>query len=158
MGGSETSGLRYGDRRKARLAVRWVEKEGRALIVFGELRDDRLVADMERCINLDAQFDELFPQLGALVASLCVPATVAQAEIAAGDEGVASVLPVLDPPTQTPMEERRSFEQEHPRPLGLRPGAMGTIAVSLTAAAVANGEWVEFSAQREASGFSLRTR
>lgn len=116
-----------GYRRKARLAVRWVEKKGRALVGFRELRDGRFVADIQDCTNLDPAFRGMIPAVSELVASLSICAKVAQVEIAAGDEKAALVLRVLETPSAEDLVKLRTFSQAHPWELWLQPGGLDTI-------------------------------
>lgn len=117
-----------GYRRKARLAVRWVEKKGRALVGFRELRDGRFVADIQECTNLHPAFKGMIAAVSELVASLSIAAKVAQVEIAAGDDAAGLVLRVLEAPSEEDLKALKAFAQAHTWQIWLQPGGMDTIA------------------------------
>lgn len=71
-------------RRKARLGVRFVVKKDRLLVGFRE-RQSGWLADLSRCVILDARLgDELMP-LAAMIEGLAARSQIAQIEVSAGD-------------------------------------------------------------------------
>lgn len=78
------SGDVYGYRRKARLAVRWVGKKGKALVGFRE-QHSSFITDMEECPVLDARIGGLLGTLSELVSAMDCRDSLPQIEIAIGD-------------------------------------------------------------------------
>lgn len=93
------SGPAWGYRRKARLAAKYVTKKGRVLVGFRE-RNKPYVTDMARCETLHPALGDRLVELAALIESLSIRDRVPQIEAAVGDNGVAMVFRVLDPPNQ----------------------------------------------------------
>lgn len=112
-----------GFRKKARLAVRRVEKKGRARIGFRELRDGRFVAHIESSVILDASPEGMIPEMAPLVDSLSIASNVPQIEIAAGYDGAALVLRFAsrEPPSPEVLDPLRAFEREQAWSLWLQP-------------------------------------
>ena len=108
-------------RRRARLGAKWVAPKGRALVGFRE-RGAPFVADMSGCHVLVAPVARLIAPLGRLLGTLEIRQRVPQVEVAAGDDRVALVLRVLDPPTDADLARLRAFEVEHGVALCLQPG------------------------------------
>lgn len=82
------SGEVLGYRRKARLAVRYVSKKGKALVGFRE-RHSAFITDMDTCLILDPQVAKLLPTLSTLIGSLHNFQHIPQIEVAVGDPGAA---------------------------------------------------------------------
>jgi len=85
-------------RRRARLAVKDVPAKGRTLVGFRE-RHAPFITDMDRCEVLAGPLDSLVEELSRLVGSLSIRARLPQIEVAVGDNDIALVFRVLDPPT-----------------------------------------------------------
>jgi 23S rRNA (uracil1939-C5)-methyltransferase len=79
------SGPVLGYRRKARLAVRYVAKKGKALVGFREQKS-AFITDMEGCAVLEPRVGDLLPALGELIGSLHSKDTIPQVEVAIGDK------------------------------------------------------------------------
>lgn len=92
-------GAAWGYRRKARLAVKHVFKKDRVLVGFRE-RNKPYVADMSRCETLHPAIGTRLDALSALIGGLSVRDRVPQIECAVGDNAVAMIFRVLDPPTK----------------------------------------------------------
>ncbi len=106
------SGPSYGYRRRARLGVKYVERKERVLVGFRE-RNSSLIAAIERCEVLAAPVDGLIAPLCELIAQLSIRTRVPQIEVASGDDAVALVLRVLDPPSVADLELLRSFQTRY---------------------------------------------
>jgi len=111
------SGPAWRYRHRARLSVRDVPKKGGVLVGFHE-RASSYVADMRECHVLPARVSRLLLPLRALVEALSIRRRVPQIEVAVGegvegDEQVALVLRVLDPPSVDDLERLRRFGGEH---------------------------------------------
>lgn len=84
------SSLHY--RNKARLSVRYSEKTKSILIGFREKNKPSQIADIDQCSVLNSRVDAQFQNLRHLIASFDRPDTIAQIEVAAGDDQVALVF------------------------------------------------------------------
>jgi 23S rRNA (uracil1939-C5)-methyltransferase len=115
------SGDAWHNRRRARLAVRWVRAKGRVLVGFRE-RLKPVVADMHRCEILAHPVDALLDPLSALIGGLTVRERVPQIEVAVGEACTVLVLRHLDPVTADDLDRLRRFEAAHGVQLCLQPG------------------------------------
>lgn len=111
------SGPAWRYRHRARLSVRDVPKKGGVLVGFHE-RASSYVADMRECHVLPARVSDLLLPLRELVGSLGLRRRLPQIEVAvgegaAGDEYVALVLRVLDPPDTDDLQRLHRFALEH---------------------------------------------
>jgi 23S rRNA (uracil1939-C5)-methyltransferase len=114
-------GAVWGYRRKARLAVRHVEKKGRVLVGFRESAKP-WVADMLRCETVEPAISRLIEPLSGLIGSLSIRARLPQVEATAADNATALVLRVLEAPTVADHEQLLSFSRTHGVRLYLQPG------------------------------------
>ena len=117
----------WGYRGRARLGVKYVRKKGRVLVGFRE-RNKRYVADLERCPVLAPPVDGLLRPLGELIGTLGLRERIPQVEVAAGDERVALVLRVLDPPSDRDRAAMLAFERLHGVDIWLQPKGPETAA------------------------------
>jgi 23S rRNA (uracil1939-C5)-methyltransferase len=78
------SGEVFGYRRKARLAVRWVGKKGKALVGFKE-QQSGFITDMDECPVLSPRIGTLIATLSELVSQLACKDQLPQIEVAVGD-------------------------------------------------------------------------
>lgn len=85
------SGLTQGYRRKARLGVRYVIKKEALLVGFRERSSNR-VALMDSCKILDPQVGELITPLKGFIRELEAFESIAQIEVAIGDNVVALII------------------------------------------------------------------
>ena len=97
-------------RRKARLAVKYVPKKGRVLVGFRE-RNKPYVADMLRCETLHPLIGESIAALSEFIGGLSIRERIPQIEAAVGDNGVAMIFRVLDPPSTDDLEHFASFQR-----------------------------------------------
>lgn len=97
-------------RRKARLAVKYVPKKGRVLVGFRE-RDKPFVADMRRCETLHPLIGESIAVLSELIGGLSIRERIPQIEAAVGDNGVAMIFRVLEPPSTDDLERFAGFQR-----------------------------------------------
>jgi 23S rRNA (uracil1939-C5)-methyltransferase len=74
----------FGYRRKARLAVRFVAKKGKALVGFRE-QHSSFITDMDSCLVLDPAVSSLLPSLSTLISGLASNQHIPQVEVAVGD-------------------------------------------------------------------------
>ncbi len=83
-------------RNKARLSVRYVEKKQAALIGFREKHNPRYIAEIERCPVLNARVDSQLMILRQMLDSFEAPHSIAQIEVAAGDDEIALIFRNLE--------------------------------------------------------------
>lgn len=86
---SRVTGDHWHYRRKARLAVRIVEKKGGALVGFRE-KYSSFITDMDDCKVIVAEVSQLITPLKRLITSLDMGAFIPQIEVAVGEESVSS--------------------------------------------------------------------
>jgi 23S rRNA (uracil1939-C5)-methyltransferase len=80
-------------RRKARLAVRYVQKKGGALVGFRE-KHSSFITVMDDCQVLVAEVARLIPVLKELISNLSSAADIPQIEVAAGETEVVESAPL----------------------------------------------------------------
>lgn len=114
-------GAIWGYRRRARLAVRHVERKGRVLVGFREA-EKPWVVDMLTCATVEPGISRLIEPLSALIGRLSVRARLPQVEATVADNAVALVLRVLDPPTPADRAELAAFTAAHGVRVYLQPG------------------------------------
>jgi 23S rRNA (uracil1939-C5)-methyltransferase len=120
----------WGYRRRARLGVRFVRRQQRALVGFRE-RGSNLIANLQRCEVLAPPVDALIVPLGALVTQLSIRERLPQIEVAVADNTVALVLRVLESPSAADLASLREFEALHGVRLYLQSGGIdSTVALS----------------------------
>jgi 23S rRNA (uracil1939-C5)-methyltransferase len=102
----------WGYRRKARLGARYVTARKRALVGFRE-RSSSFIAALDSCPVLVPEAGTLITAMSELVTRLSGRMRLPQVEVAAGDQQLALVLRLLDPPTAEDLELLRAFEQLH---------------------------------------------
>jgi 23S rRNA (uracil1939-C5)-methyltransferase len=117
----------WGYRRRARLAARWVPKKNRTVVGFRE-RNTPYVADLKQCDVLQAPVGSLLEPLSALASALSIRNRVPQIEVAVGDNAIAMIVRVLEPPTANDLELIRQFGRDHRVQMYLQPGGYETIA------------------------------
>lgn len=84
-------------RNKARLSVRFVEKKQSTLVGFREKNNPRYITEIENCFILHERVHQEITSLRHLIDTLHTPQSIAQIEVAAGDEEVALVFRNLTP-------------------------------------------------------------
>lgn len=119
-------GPAFGYRRRARLGAKYVERKERVMVGFRE-RGSGLIAAIERCEVLSPPVDALIAPLCALIGQLSIRRAVPQIEVAVGDEVVALVLRVLQPPSPQDHVVLQEFQMRHQLQLYLQPGGVETI-------------------------------
>ncbi len=123
----DLTGSEWSYRRKARLGVKYVTRKERVLVGFRE-RLVPYITDMQRCEVLAAPVGELIAPLAELIGGLTIRASLPQIEVAVGDETVALVLRVLQPPSDEDVARLRAFAAANDVDLYLQPGGLDTIA------------------------------
>jgi 23S rRNA (uracil1939-C5)-methyltransferase len=114
-------GAIWGYRRKARLAVRHVERKGRVLVGFREA-EKPWVVDMLSCATAEPAISRLIDPLSALIGRLSIRARLPQVEATAADNATALVFRVLDPPTPADRDALLDFAASQGVRIYLQPG------------------------------------
>ena len=120
------TGAEWNYRRRARLAVKDVAGKGRVLVGFRE-RHAPFITDMHRCEVLSKPVDDLIEPLSELLGGLSIRARLPQIEVAVGDDAVALVFRVLDPPTDDDRSAFEEFGRKHEVSIWLQPGGLDSL-------------------------------
>lgn len=120
------TGPLWGYRHKARLAVKYVLKKGRAVVGFRE-RVTPYVADLHSCLVLHPRVGEHLTDLARLIESLSLRDRIPQIEVAVGEERCALVFRVLAEPSAGDVDKLREFARTFDYDLYLQTGAADTI-------------------------------
>jgi 23S rRNA (uracil1939-C5)-methyltransferase len=111
----------WGYRRKARLAVKHVQKKCRVLVGFRE-RNKPYVADMLSCETLHPAIGGLIGALSEFIGELSIRDRIPQIETAVGDNGIAMIFRVLTAPDATDFKRFGDFQLRHGVQLYLQTG------------------------------------
>ncbi len=120
------TGAEWNYRRRARLAVKDVAGKGRVLVGFRE-RHAPFITDMHRCEILARPVDDLIAPLSELIGGLSIRARLPQIEVAVGDDAVALVFRVLDPPNDADRSAFKDFGRLHSVSVWLQPGGLDSL-------------------------------
>ncbi|OGV48246.1 MAG: 23S rRNA (uracil(1939)-C(5))-methyltransferase [Legionellales bacterium RIFCSPHIGHO2_12_FULL_42_9] len=116
-------------RTKARLSVRYVEKKGKTLVGFRERHNPRYITEMNECPVLHEKVDARIMPLRRLMDALDAPATIAQIEVAAGDDDVALIFRNLQALSDNDAAKLRQFGEESQFILYLQPAGPDSITL-----------------------------
>jgi len=116
----------WGYRRKGRLSVKWVAKKGKVLVGFRE-DNPRFVADLSECHTLLPEVGFRIAAIGELVTSLEAKQSIAQIEIAAGDDTVALVFRNLNPLSESDTAKLVAFGRANDLAILLQPGGPDSV-------------------------------
>ena len=114
-------------RNKARLSVRYVEKKQATLVGFREKNNPRYITEINQCPVLNAKIDEQIINLRQLIDAFEDPTTIAQVEVAAGDDEIALIFRHLKPLSLADQEKLQVFGQKTKFRLFLQPGGNETV-------------------------------
>ncbi|MGH8643265.1 MAG: 23S rRNA (uracil(1939)-C(5))-methyltransferase RlmD [Gammaproteobacteria bacterium] len=115
-----------GYRRKARLAVKFVNKKNAVLVGFRE-KHSRFVADLISCEVLHPSVGTRIRALRALIRELSVYDKIPQIEIAVGDAATALVFRHLAELSSADSEKLKVFSEQHRISIYLQPGGLESI-------------------------------
>lgn len=134
-------------RRKARLAVKYVEKKGKVLVGFREKRNS-FIADIEQCETLVREVGHRLDLIAHLIEGLEARAHIPQIEIAKGDDStVALVFRHLQPLSKPDLDKLKDFCKTHDFHLYLQakgPTSIERIAVDAEQQAMQNTQQALF--------------
>ncbi len=114
-------------RNKARLSVRYVEKKSATLIGFRERHNPRYITDIQTCSVLNKRVADEIPNLRRLVDSVDDPHSLAQIEVAAGDQDVALILRHMSPLSPADLEKIKLFAEKAQFLIYLQPGGVDSV-------------------------------
>ena len=121
-------------RRRARLGVKHVVNKGKVLVGFRE-QDRRFVADLSDCEVLAGPASgpladapgQLIAALSELIGAMSIARRLPQVEVSVGDDQLALVLRVLDPPSDADVELLRAFARRWQLLVFLQPGGLDSV-------------------------------
>lgn len=119
-------GPEWGYRRRARLAVRYVDKKQKVLVGFRE-KNSSFVADIDHCEVLHPAVGSILQDLQALISRLTVFRQLPQIEIAVADNTTALVLRHLAELCDNDRVLLRQFSADHELEIYLQAGGLETI-------------------------------
>lgn len=120
------AGSGWGYRRKARLAVKFVNKKNAVLVGFRE-KHSHFVADLISCEVLHPSVGTRIPALRALIRELSVYDKIPQIEIAVGDAATALVFRHLAELSLSDIEKLKAFSEHHQFSIFLQSGGLESI-------------------------------
>jgi 23S rRNA (uracil1939-C5)-methyltransferase len=110
----------WGYRTKARLGVKYVIKKEKVLVGFRE-RQKAYLADIDSCEVLHPKAGQLISALKTFIQTLDCYQTIAQIEVAVGNEQLALIFRNLEPLSATDEQSLIHFAQQHTFDLYLQP-------------------------------------
>lgn len=116
-------------RTKARLSVRYVEKKGKTLVGFRERHNPRYITEINECPILHEKVDAHIMLLRQLIDSFDCPSSIAQIEVAAGDDDVALIFRNLQSLSESDVQKLRQFGESSQFTLYLQPGGPDSITL-----------------------------
>ncbi|ROT97858.1 23S rRNA (uracil(1939)-C(5))-methyltransferase RlmD [Marinobacter sp. R17] len=119
-----SQGLGY--RRKARLGVRFVPKRDAVLVGFREKRNSFLT-DIDRCVVMDPRIGERISDLRELFYSMEAYRTIAQVEVACGDDVAAMVFRNMETLSESDTDKLIAFGKAHELHIYLQPKGPDTV-------------------------------
>ena len=117
----------WGYRRRARLAVKFVAKKGRALVGFRE-RNAPYVADMWSCEVLHPSIATLIEPLSYLISSLSIRDKLPQIECSVAENITALVFRILAAPSKQDLNKLCQFEKDKKIRIYLQTKGLDTVA------------------------------
>ncbi len=120
------AGPAFGYRRRARLGVRFLGRERRAIVGFRG-RESAALTALEGCPVLAPAAGTLLGALATLIGSLAIAAEVPQVEVAVTEEVTILALRILAPLGAGDAERLAAFAREHRVEFWLQPGPPGTL-------------------------------
>lgn len=120
------AGPQWGYRHKARLGVRYVEKKQKLLVGFHE-KNGRYLADITQCEILHPKVGLLIKPLTHLIQSLSVYKSIAQIEVAIGEQAVALIFRNLIDLANNDILQLINFAKLHQIQIYLQPNPPQTI-------------------------------
>ncbi|HET7675164.1 MAG TPA: 23S rRNA (uracil(1939)-C(5))-methyltransferase RlmD [Gammaproteobacteria bacterium] len=117
----------WGYRRRARLSVKYLPGQQRVVVGFRAESSARIAA-LAHCNTLVPAVGTRLDAIAELIASLDIRERIPQIEVAAGDNAVALVLRVLDPPSTNDCKKLAAFGCGHNLWVYLQTGGTDSVA------------------------------
>lgn len=117
----------WGYRHRARLGVRYVHKKGKLLVGFRE-RQNRYLADLNRCEILHPSVGEKIEALALLIDSLIIREHIAQIEVVVGEGVTMLIFRNMVAMEEADKAKLMAFGQQNQLSLYLQPGGMESIS------------------------------
>ena len=115
-----------GYRRKARLGVRFVPKRDSVLVGFREKRNSFLT-DIDRCVVMDPRIGDRITDLREMLYTLQAHDSIAQVEVACGDDSAALVFRNMETLAHQDYERLVAFGKAHDLHIYLQPKGPDTV-------------------------------
>lgn len=116
-------------RHKARLSVRYSKKTDNVFIGFREKNNPRFITAIEHCPILHVRVDEQIQPLRQLIAAFDDPHSIAQIEVAAGDDEIALIFRNLSPLSAQDEGKLIAFAQKANFRIYLQPGGPQSVTL-----------------------------
>ena len=116
-------------RHKARLSVRYDEKTASVCLGFREKNDPSHITDLQQCPVLHKRVDAELLNIRQLIASFQEPHSIAQVEVAVGDDEVALVFRHLSPLCKGDEESLIAFAERTHFRMFLQSGSLDTVSL-----------------------------
>jgi 23S rRNA (uracil1939-C5)-methyltransferase len=123
------SGDHWHYRHKARLSVRYVEKKQRVLVGFREKKNPRYVAEINQCCILSSQFEPLLRKLPQFIQTMDARRSIAQIEVAVGDDSVALIFRHMEPLSSEDEVKLSEFGKQFSIRIFLQSGGPDTVTL-----------------------------
>lgn len=114
-------------RNKARLSTRYVRQKSATLVGFRERDNSRFIADIKECLVLNKKVADEINNLRELLTSFTDPNTIAQVEVAAGDDDVALIFRNMLELTEDDELKLKNFADRTNFKIFLQPGGMDSV-------------------------------
>jgi 23S rRNA (uracil1939-C5)-methyltransferase len=107
--------------------VRYVEKKQATLVGFREKNNPRYITDIEQCPVLNARMDAEIKSVRQLLDTMDAPQTIAQIEVAAGDDELALIFRNLEPLSVGDEDKLKDFARRTQFRIFLQPGGPDSV-------------------------------
>jgi 23S rRNA (uracil1939-C5)-methyltransferase len=114
-------------RSKARLSVRYVERNGAALVGFRKRNNPRYIAEIMQCPVLHAKVDGDLIHFRQLIDAMEHKQCIAHIEVAAGDDEIGLILRNLEPLSDKDSRLIQAFAREYHYKIFLQPGGVDSV-------------------------------
>lgn len=116
-------------RNKARLSVRYVEKKQATLVGFREKNNPRYITDINTCPIMNERVGSKIDSMRKLLDELDDPKSIAQIEVAAGDDDVALIIRNLNPLSNADEEKIKEFSSDTNFRIFLQPAGPDSVSL-----------------------------
>lgn len=129
-------------RHKARLSVRYVEKKQTTLVGFREKNNPRYLAMISSCSVLHTRIAAEIKPLQDLINGMDSPRSIAQIEVAAGDDEIAFIVRHLEPLSEHDAQKWKMYAEKTAIRLFLQPAGPSSVHLFYPEQA---SEWLHYS-------------